>query len=196
MSTELLFFWILALISVGSAIFMVQTRNPVRSALFLVVTFICMAVFYVTLSAQFIAAVQIIVYAGAIMVLFLFVIMLLNLGAPQALRERGRLQTPVAVLLSVLFIVILLSSQSLVSLPLARTQEHSNESTVEVRHKPAAAPSPEAPPEIDDKNIGATEVIGRYLFSPAQPWLFPFEITSILLLVAVIGAIIMAKREV
>src|SRR5215472_273723 len=117
MSTNLVFFWILALISVGSAIYMVQTQNPVRSALFLVVTFLCVAVFYVTLSAQFIAAVQVIVYAGAIMVLFLFVIMLLNLGAPQALQERGRLQIPAALCLGIAFIVALLLSQSLVSLP-------------------------------------------------------------------------------
>src|SRR5436190_20643282 len=117
MSKDLVFFWILALISVGAAIFMVQTRNPVRSALFLVLTFLCVAVFYVTLSAQFIAAVQIIVYAGAIMVLFLFVIMLLNLGTPQALVERGTIQRPVAIALGVCFAVVLLLSGSLVALP-------------------------------------------------------------------------------
>src|SRR5260221_1288654 len=117
MSTELVFFWIVALISVGSAITIVQTRNPVRSALFLVVCFLCVAIFYVLLSAQFIAAVQVIVYAGAIMVLFLFVIMLLNLGAPEALKERGTLQARVAVGLSVAFVTVLVASQSLLTLP-------------------------------------------------------------------------------
>src|SRR2546423_12241546 len=89
-------FWILAVVSVVSALLVITNPNPVRSALFLVLTFLCVAVFYVTLSAQFIAAVQIIVYAGAIMVLFLFVIMLLNLGAPEALKEKGKLQPALA----------------------------------------------------------------------------------------------------
>src|SRR5690349_24716713 len=117
MTFELVLFAVLAIVSVGSAVWMVATRNPVRSALFLVLTFLVVAVFYITLSAQFIAAVQIIVYAGAIMVLFLFVIMLLNLGAPQALREPGGLQLPVAILLGLLFLVGLAFSPSFFSLP-------------------------------------------------------------------------------
>lgn len=165
-------FWILALVSVGAAIAMVATRNPVRSALSLVVTFLCVAAFYVMLTAQFLAAVQIIVYAGAIMVLFLFVIMLLNLGAPQALRERGSIQPTLAILLAIGFIIALLTSESLVTL--SRT---------------AVKPEVYAP-------LGTVEGIGKSLFDPAQPWLFPFEITSILLLVAIIGAIIMAKRKI
>src|SRR5687768_220530 len=104
---SLILFWILALVSVGSAMLVVVNKNPVRSALFLVVNFFVLAVLYLTLSAQFIAAVQIIVYAGAIMVLFLFVIMLLNLGAPEALVERGGLQTPVALILGLVFLAAL-----------------------------------------------------------------------------------------
>ncbi len=165
-------FWLLALISVGAAILMVVAQNPVRSALFLVATFLCVAVFYVLLSAQFIAAVQIIVYAGAIMVLFLFVIMLLNLGVPQALRERGTLQPAVAVALGIAFIMALTVSQSLVAL--------------------AGKPVPASVAEP----MGTVQGIGLALFDPKQPWLFPFEITSILLLVAVVGAIIMAKRKI
>src|ERR1041385_9016390 len=107
MSADLLFFWILAAISVASAVLVVANRNPVRSALFLVVNFFVLSVFYLTLSAQFIAAVQVIVYAGAIMVLFLFVIMLLNLGAPDQLRARGGLQLPTAVVLALVFLVVL-----------------------------------------------------------------------------------------
>src|SRR5215831_3245908 len=117
MAWSFVLFWILAVVSVVASIMMVVTRNPVRSALFLVVTFLCVAVFYITLSAQFIAAVQIIVYAGAIMVLFLFVIMLLNLGAPEALRERGKLQPALAWTLGLLFIGVLLASTLLVPLP-------------------------------------------------------------------------------
>lgn len=165
-------FWILALISVVASISMVATKNPVRSALYLVATFLCVAVFYVLLSAQFIAIVQIIVYAGAIMVLFLFVIMLLNLGAPQALTERGSLQPAFAVVLGISFIVTLVMSGSLFTLP-------------------AVAASPEV-----YEPLGTVRGIGVNLFDPKQAWLFPFEATSILLLIAVVGAIVMAKRKV
>ena len=151
---------------------MVVTQNPVRSALCLVVTLLTVAVFYVILSAQFIAAVQIIVYAGAIMVLFLFVIMLLNLGAPEALKERGRLQPAAATALVVVFIGALIGSTALLNLPAGK-----------------------ASAEVAARQ-GTVESIGINLFDPAQPWLFPFEITSILLLVAVVGAIIMAKRRI
>ncbi len=170
---DAILFFILATISIIAAIMMVVSQNPVRSALYLVLTFICVAVFYITLSAQFIAAVQIIVYAGAIMVLFLFVIMLLNLGAPQALRETGTLQTPLALGLGALFAVALLISRSLVTLP------EQNVHAAALTHR-----------------LGTVQAIGANLYDPAQPWLFPFEITSILLLVAIVGAIIMAKRKV
>jgi NADH-quinone oxidoreductase subunit J len=116
--------------------------------------------------------VQVIVYAGAIMVLFLFVIMLLNLGAPQALRERGTLQPYVAIALGAAFIIALIQSQSLVSLA-----------------GKMAAPAVYEP-------MGTVQAVGLNLFDPKQPWLFSFEITSILLLVAIVGAIIMAKRRI
>lgn len=172
MNASFILFWILAVVSVGASIGMVATQNPVRSALLLVVTFLCVAVYYVTLAAQFIAAVQIIVYAGAIMVLFLFVIMLLNLGAPQALRERGSLQPRVAILLALIFLALIIGSQSLIYLPTAP-----------------------APPKAF-LPLGTVEGIGLNLFDPNQPWLFPFEATSILLLIAIVGAIVMAKRRV
>ncbi len=165
-------FWIFAVLAVVSAIFMVATPNPVRSALGLVATFICVAVFYVMLSAQFIAAVQVIVYAGAIMVLFLFVIMLLNLGAPEALRERGSLQPMVAAILGVVFLIALFVSDSLIK--------------VRAGSAPASVYKP----------LGTVEGVGLALFDQNQPWVLPFEMTSILLLIAVIGAIIMAKRKI
>ena len=168
---SLITFAILAVISVVSAILVVANKNPVRSALFLVVTFLTVAVFYITLSAQFIAAVQVIVYAGAIMVLFLFVIMLLNLGVPAALKEPGSIQPAVATFLG-LFFLAMLCIAPLLTLP----------------GKPAD-------PEVYEK-LGTVQSIGMNLYSPNLPWLFPFEITSILLLVAVIGAIIMAKRRI
>jgi len=172
MTPQLAIFWLLAIISVVASLVMVRSRNPIRSALCLVATFLSIAVFYITLSAQFIAAVQIIVYAGAIMVLFLFVIMLLNMGAGQEMRDKGTLQTPIAIGLGVSFLVALLFSQRIVTLPRTNVS-----------------------PELIDR-MGEVQTIGANLYSPAQPWLFPFEITSILLLVAVVGAIIMAKRRI
>ena len=165
-------FGILALVSIVSALMVITNPNPVRSALFLVMTFLCMAVFYITLSAQFIAAVQIIVYAGAIMVLFLFVIMLLNLGPAEAIKERGRLQPALAWTLGLIFIGALVASSTLFTLP----NRQAGDAIV--------------------KEMGTVQTIGINLYSPTQPWLFPFEVTSILLLVAVIGAIIMAKRRI
>jgi NADH-quinone oxidoreductase subunit J len=189
MTANLVVFAILAFISVVSAVWMISTRNPVRSALFLVATFLTMAVFYLTLSAQFIAAVQVIVYAGAIMVLFLFVIMLLNLGAPQALREPGGLQRPAAIILGGLFLAALFLSPTLLNItnkPLAPGDYPQT----------AVVATMQGPPSPTAANLGTVETIGYNLFSPALPWLFPFEATSILLLVAVVGAIIMAKRQV
>ena len=151
---------------------MITTKNPVRSALALVTTFLCVAVYYITLSAQFIAAVQVIVYAGAIMVLFLFVIMLLNLGAPQALEEKGSLQPVIAWSLGGILLLTLTAARSLFTLN-----------------------SPQAGANVYEP-LGTVRAIGLNLFDPAQPWLFPFEMTSILLLVATVGAIIMAKRQV
>jgi NADH-quinone oxidoreductase subunit J len=168
----MIWFCILAAISVLSAVGMVANRNPVRSALFLVANFFVLALFYLMLSAQFIAMVQIIVYAGAIMVLFLFVIMLLNLGSPGALQEKGGLQPAVALTAAVFFIGTLAGAGAL-----SRGMPMSMMTT-------------------DTLKFGGTaETIGRNLFDSAQPWLFPFEVTSILLLVGIIGSIVLAKRK-
>lgn len=188
MNPELVLFAILAIVSVGASLWMVSTRNPVRSALLLVVTFLSMAVFYFTLSAQFIGAVQVIVYAGAIMVLFLFVIMLLNMGAPQVVKESGGLQRRSAVMLALVFLTVLIFSRSVIEMPPAR-------SDADIKITQSAA-TMTGPPSVTRANIGTVETIGYNLFSPSLPWLFPFEITSILLLVAVVGAIILAKRHV
>ena len=171
LTASYIFFWILAVISIGSGLMVVLAKNPVRSALFLVVTFLAIAVFYITLSAQFLAAVQIMVYAGAIMVLFLLVIMLLNLSAPEALKERGTIQRPIALGLGAIFITTLIFSQALMAMPT----------------RPAM--------ERDVEKLGTVQTIGLSLYNPQLPWLFPFEITSILLLIAVVGAIVLAKRK-
>jgi NADH-quinone oxidoreductase subunit J len=173
MDWPLVIFWILAAVSVVSALLVVANKNPVRSALFLIMNFFVLAVFYLSLSAQFIAAVQIIVYAGAIMVLFLFVIMLLNLGAPEALKERGGIQAPIAIVLALAFLTALTGAGA-INAGLPRSTATS--AWIE--------------------NSGTVKTIGIALFDPVQPWLFPFEVTSFLLLIGVVGAIVLAKRRI
>ena len=172
-SWPMILFAILACLSVGSAVLVVANRNPVRSALFLVLNFFVLAIFYLTLSAQFISAVQVIVYAGAIMVLFLFVIMLLNLGAPEALRERGGLQTPIAAVLALTFLAAIGGAGAITG---------------------GLAPSGASSQSLTSG--GTVETIGKSLFDPTLPWLFPFEVTSFLLLIGVVGAIVLAKRRI
>ena len=169
---SLIGFWIMAIISVCSAVLMIANRNPVRSALFLVLGFMMQALLYLSMSAQFIAAVQIIVYAGAIMVLFLFVIMLLNIGSPEALRERGGLQAPAAIVLAIVFLLLLAGVGALGGSQINRLM---NPSVI--------------------ANYGTVNAIGKTIFDPSKPWLFPFEATSILLLIGVVGAITLAKRR-
>src|SRR5436190_10351390 len=97
--TDLVVFWVFAPIAVGAAVAMVFARKAVHSALFLIVNFFCLAVFFLVLGSPFLFAVQIVVYAGAIMVLFLFVIMLLGVTREESLVERVRGQRPLAILL-------------------------------------------------------------------------------------------------
>jgi NADH-quinone oxidoreductase subunit J len=173
LSAQLVIFFILAAVAVGSGILVVAHRNPVRSALFLVLNLLTVAALYLTLSAQFIAAVQVIVYAGAIMVLFLFVIMLLNMGSPDSLRERGGLSVSVAALLALVFLTILTTSGSL---------------------KVGLAPSGATPESL--ATGGTVETIGRNLFDSSQPWVLPFEVTSVLLLIGIVGSVVLAKRRI
>jgi NADH-quinone oxidoreductase subunit J len=168
-------FYIFAAVTIGSALGVVMGRTPVGSLLFMVATLASLAGVYVLLEAHFIAAVQIIVYAGAIMVLFLFVIMLLNLGH----EYRRDLQGGLAALLA--FIVV----GALAGL-LAR--QFQGEGALDV----VAAPGAQA---IDAALVehGAVGAIARPLFTT---YVVPFEITGILLLVAVVGALVLAKRKV
>src|SRR5213592_5249343 len=95
----LTFFWIFGVIAMGSALLCITRKNPIGSALWLVVTLFALAALFVLLDAQFIAVLQVLVYAGAIMVLFLFVIMLLNLGRPGSSDVKGPLGVGIAALL-------------------------------------------------------------------------------------------------
>ena len=162
---ELVVFFLLAAVSIGAAVGMLFSRNAVHSALYLVLNFAVVSVFFLMLAAPFIAMVQITVYAGAIMVLFLFVIMLL--GA-EVLRRGGGLlpwQTGLALVLAVLFIGALGYVVFLRAGPLA----------------------PLADVGVD---YGDPASIGAKLF---QDYLLPFELTSFLLLVAMIGAVVLTR---
>lgn len=166
MSVQLVLFLVLAVIAVGSALGMLVSRNAVYSVLFLIVNFATVAVFYLLLEAPFIAIAQITVYAGAILVLFLFVIMLL--GAEQ-LRNPHTMpwQRPMAVV----FGLVLLAETGYI----IWTQQGS---------LPAGSPLP--------KGFGSPQAIGNLLFNQ---YLLPFEITSILLLAAMVGAIVLTRTE-
>ncbi len=167
---EVLLFYSLATVMVLSSLMVIFKKSPVHSALFLIMTFFCLAGVYLLLHAQFIAAIQIIVYAGAIMVLFLFVIMLLNLENERASQRGHGLQKLSGIVLSVVLAISLGS--------IMKAQFFTG------------AKGPYSLEKVQE--AGNSEMIGRLLFTD---FLLPFEITSILLLAAVIGAIILAKKK-
>jgi NADH-quinone oxidoreductase subunit J len=166
---EIIFFYLVALAAVISGFAVIKCQSPVNSAIGLVNTFFCLAIFYVMLHAPFMAAVQIMVYAGAIMVLILFVIMLLNLGTDARKRyTKGVVWSSIASLL-VLFNMIFFIKRGRVT----------------------GAEGDITPFVVE--SFGHTELIGKTMFTE---FLLPFEIASILLLVAIVGAVVLAKREV
>ncbi len=169
-----LFFILFAGLAVGCAISMVAQRNPLYSAISLIGVFISLACLYVTLAAPFIAAVQVIVYAGAIMVLVVFVIMLLNVEheEPRALRLRSLV--PIAVGLAAMLFAEAAFVIFFVQTP-ATTSTRGN-----LISETCCA-----------SDVGLTSSIGAGLFTT---YLLPFEITSILLLMAVVGAMTLARR--
>lgn len=167
MSLDLILFLGLAAVAVVTALSMLISRNAVHSALFLALNFVAVAVLYLLLNAAFVAMVQVTVYAGAIMVLFLFVIMLL--GAEEAAHGRSiPWQTPVAVLCGLVLIA------EVVVYFLVRTPETLTASAEVTR------------------SFGSPAGIGRVLF---DSYVLPFELTSILLLVAMVGAIVLSRNE-
>jgi NADH-quinone oxidoreductase subunit J len=158
-------FVIVAVLAVGSALGLVLRKNPIHGALFLIVNLGCIAVFYLMLGAEFLAAAQVIVYAGAIMVLFVFAIMVLIPGKEETGPDPRR-----GLRLWALPAGGLLLLQILAWLLLAR------------RTAPTGAPAP----------AGGVEGIGRLLFTD---YLFPFELTSVLLLAAMVGVLLLARRR-
>ena len=161
-------FWPVAVVSLGSAIGMLLARNPVHSALMLVLNFFTLAIFYILLQGVFLAAAQVIVYAGAIMVLFLFVIMLLGVDREDPVDEPIRFQRPLAIAFAI-------AMAGGVIFALRSAFERSTFRG------------------LDEVNgAGNVQAIGRRLFTT---YTFPFEVTSILLIVAAIGAMVIAHRR-
>lgn len=162
---ETLFFGIVALVAIISGILVIRCRNPINSALSLILTFFCLATFYVLLDAPFMAAIQVIVYAGAIMVLIVFVIMLLNLRSDSIGRHTHAMAVGGIIgILTLVEILYFLNRSSFTGVKgnVADWTAH-------------------------------TELIGKSMFTE---FLLPFEITSLLLLVAIVGAVVLAKRRV
>jgi NADH-quinone oxidoreductase subunit J len=163
-------FWVLGPIAVAAALGMFFARKAVHSALFLIVNFFCLAVFFLVLGSPFLFAVQIIVYAGAIMVLFLFVIMLLGVTRGESMVERIRAQRPLAVLLGLGLIA---------------------EVGLAIRY--GVGISTHAAPGFDAVNRGGNvQSVARVLFNS---YFFPFEVTSVLLILAAVAAMVMAGRR-
>lgn len=161
---SLVTFAVLAVLAVGSAAGMLLRKNPIHGALFLVINLASVAALFLTMRAEFLAAVQIIIYAGAIAVLFVFAIMVLIPGkeetGPDPLRRQRWLAVPVAGVFLIL-VALVLGSAVL-----------------------AGAPKPPVP--------GGTVAVGRLLFTD---YLLPFEVTSVLLLAAIVGVMALTKRR-
>jgi NADH-quinone oxidoreductase subunit J len=159
-------FYLFGLIAVASAVAFVTRKSPVAAALWLVNTMFCLAALYIMMNAQFVGAIQVLVYAGAIMVVFLFVVMLLNLGHPAKVSDiKGLSVRLVAGLagLALLAELFVIGRQKLPAL------------------------LPELPPESNVITPIAVPLFREYLLA--------FEITSVLLLAAIIGAVVLAKRK-
>ncbi len=168
MSVELIFFTVLSLLAVASALLTITAKHPVVSAMSLVFHFFMLAGLYLTLNAQFISVMQILVYAGAIMVLVVFVIMLLNLGDESKLTEKFNFRKIIAWFFGGAFAVqmaVLLTNTKV------------------------------ANPAISDKSlvIGTAQSIGNELFTN---YIYPIEIVGVLLFAAIVGAIVLAKRKI
>ena len=167
MSVPFFVFSVCAVLAVGGAITMILAKEPVHSAFSLILVMTALAVLYLLLGAPFVAAVQILVYAGAIMVLFVFVIMLLNAGVEE--RTNWSKIAPIGLVLGV---VVLLG--------LSHWLYHSQPGGI-IANGPAGSGAP-----ADTRDL-STQLFRQYLF--------PFEATSILILIAILGAMVLAKKD-
>lgn len=164
---EQIFFYIFAVIAVVSAIAVIALRNPVHSAFSLIICFLQVAAIFVLLRSPFLAAVQVFIYVGAVIVLFLFAVLVLDIGR-ETQRERLHQQTPLAVVvvLGLVGFMAYYITQGEITVPLGEYTE-------------AAL-------------LENTQVIGKTLFTK---YIFPFEVVSLLLLIALVGAVVLVMKE-
>jgi NADH-quinone oxidoreductase subunit J len=167
MNSSISFFYFLSSLTILSALMVILAKNPIHSVLYLILTFFTLSGHYILLNAQFLAAVNIIVYAGAIMVLFLFVIMFLNIKQDQAETKTNLTKIAGAIVGGTLFVVLFGA----------------------YRKSQIAGYDP----QTFNSQVGMIENLGNLLF---RDYLLPFELASILLLVAMVGAVMLGKREV
>lgn len=166
MGVTQILFWVLTVLALGSALMVVTSRNPVYSVLYLIICFFAISGHYVLLNAQFLAVVNIIVYAGAIMVLFLFVIMLMNLNASVEPQKNKWLKMAGALAGGCLLLVLVAAFKDAdIKTQLAQTK---------------------------DGDIGLINNLGMALF---KDYVVPFEISSVLFLSAMVGAVVIGKKE-
>ncbi|MEK7774816.1 MAG: NADH-quinone oxidoreductase subunit J [Candidatus Zixiibacteriota bacterium] len=171
MTIDSVIFAISAIVAVFGATMMVSVRNPVAAVLYLIVSLVAQSVLYIQLSALFVAAVLIIVYAGAILVLFLFVIMLLNLRGTEELGEHSK---PIS-----RFVKCLAATLITVELIFAFKSGLYSESAGAVI-------------DTNSSTFGSASEVGRLMFTK---YVYAFELTGVLLLAAVVGAVVIAKRD-
>lgn len=179
--TEIVF-WFFACVAVLSAVLCIVQRNAVAALLWLVATMFSLAAIFVLLDAQFLGIIQVLVYAGAILVLFLFVIMLLNLGRAPSDRRAWPMW-----LLAVVVVAALGAT-------LIRLQHYSPGRLAEETMGDAVHANP-AVVFASATHPAAGDVVGAIATPLFQQWLVPFELTSVLLLTAIVGAVVLAKRR-
>lgn len=161
-------FWFLSALAVLSAVMVVVSKNPVHSILYLIIVFFAISGHYVLLNAQFIAIVNIIVYAGAIMVLFLFVVMLMNLNADTEPPQKSKYLMYAGVIAGASLLLVIVAALKKAGTVQQLTQ-------------------------LKDGDAGLIKNLGNTLF---RDFVFPFEISSVLFLSAMIGAVIISKKDV
>lgn len=164
---EQIFFFIFAVVAVGSAVAVISVRNPVHSAFYLIICLVQVAAIFILLRSPFLAAVQVFIYVGAVMVLFLFAVMVLDIGK-ETIKEHLHQQAPIAVATVVVLVGVMawFIMQGGITVP---------------------------PGPFDEAALANnTEVIGKTLFTK---YIFPFEVVSLLLLVALVGAVVLVMKE-
>jgi NADH-quinone oxidoreductase subunit J len=180
----LLVFIVIGTIAVASSLLVVMMRNPVHSAIFLLITFLCVATLFVMKGAEFVGAVQVLVYAGGIMVLFLFVVMLINVRHLADEPMVTRYAVPgIAVGLAIFVIFAAMVRPGEYHDPIGSAKSLRSIDTHRVRHGKRV---------VRHTVAGNSEAIGNALYTD---YLVPFEVASLFLLVAMIGAIVIGKRE-